>query len=65
MKPARRLFISTSHELTITGQTCHAAPDGPRKRMALDQYRAAQAAFADDNETSCLEKCRAAIDALA
>lgn len=65
MKPARRLFISTAHEVTVTRQACEAASDSPGKTMALAHVRAAQAAFEDHDETGCLEKCRAAFAALA
>lgn len=64
MKPDRRLFISTAHEMTVTRQACDAAAESPAKEMALTHVRAAQAAFEDHDETGCLEKCRAAVSAL-
>lgn len=64
MKPANPLFISTSHEMTATRRACRMAPDGPRKTMALAHVQAAQAAFEEHDETTCLEQCRAAVEAL-
>lgn len=64
MKPANPLFISTSNEMTTTRWACRMAADGPRKTMALAHVQAAQAAFEEHDDTTCLEQCRAAVSAL-
>jgi len=64
MQPKRRLFISTSNEMTVTWQTCKAASVSPGKAMALAHCLAAQAAFDDHDDIGGLEKCRTAIKAL-
>ncbi|MGX0879284.1 hypothetical protein ACSSV4_003993 [Roseovarius sp. MBR-154] len=64
MQPAAPLFISTSHEMTATWEACQRAPDGPGKTTALTHAQAAQAAFEENDDTGCLEQCRAAVAAL-
>lgn len=64
MKPERRLFISTSTEMTETWRICQSAPDSREKTRALLHVEAAQAAFDAHDETGCLEACRAAIVSL-
>lgn len=63
-KPARRLFISTSAEMSETWRICLSAPDSHGKTRALLHFQAAQAAFDAHDETGCLEACRAAIVSL-
>lgn len=60
----RPLFTSMSHQMNDTWKTCCDAPGGPGKTKALAHFRAAQTALALNDQTMCLEECRAAIEAL-
>lgn len=64
MKPERRLFISTSTEMSETWRIYRSAPDSHGKTLALLHLQAAQAAFDAHDETKCLEECRAAVVSL-
>lgn len=60
----RPLFTSMSHQMNDTWKTCCDSPGGPGKTKALAHFRAAQTALALNDQTMCLEECRAAIEAL-
>ncbi|MBQ0751872.1 MAG: hypothetical protein KBT70_16880 [Roseovarius sp.] len=64
MTSDRPLFTSMSHQMNDTWKTCCDAPGGPGKTKALAHFRAAQTALALNDQTMCLEECRAAIEAL-
>jgi hypothetical protein len=53
-----------SHQMNDTWKSCCDAPGGPGKTKALAHFRAAQTALALNDQTMCLEECRAAIEAL-
>ncbi|MET4130517.1 hypothetical protein ACSSV6_003824 [Roseovarius sp. MBR-38] len=60
----RPLFTSMSNQMNDTWKSCCDAPGGPGKTKALAHFRAAQTALALNDQTMCLEECRAAIEAL-